>query len=40
MLPARATAANVSADSPLQRLVAELRRQHPELASGLAVPTM
>ncbi|MFD7163232.1 hypothetical protein [Streptomyces violascens] len=40
MLPARATVANVSADSPLQRLVAELRRQHPDLASGLAVPTM
>ncbi|KOU34939.1 hypothetical protein [Streptomyces sp. WM6378] len=40
MLPIRATVANVSADSPLQRLVGELRRQHPELASELTVPTM
>ncbi|MFE9402408.1 hypothetical protein ACFYNY_11580 [Streptomyces sp. NPDC006530] len=40
ILPARATVTNVSADSPLQRLVAELRRRHPELASALVVPTM
>ncbi|MFG3282946.1 hypothetical protein [Streptomyces sp. NPDC048111] len=40
LLPLRATVANVSADSPLRRLVAELRRQHPELADPLVVPTM
>ncbi|MEU8967199.1 hypothetical protein AB0C89_36685 [Streptomyces sp. NPDC048491] len=40
MLPVRAAASNVSAASPLRRLVDELRRQHPELATGLAVPTM
>lgn len=40
MLPIRAAVTNVSADSPLRRLVDELRRQHPELASGLVVPTM
>ncbi|MCX5385624.1 hypothetical protein [Streptomyces sp. NBC_00083] len=40
LLPIRAAVTNVSAASPLRRLVDELRRQHPELATALAVPTM
>ncbi|MFK8912329.1 hypothetical protein [Streptomyces sp. YS-3] len=40
MLPLRVLATNVSATSPLPVLVDELKRQHPELASSLAVPTM
>ncbi|WP_344077870.1 hypothetical protein [Streptomyces crystallinus] len=40
VLPLRVVATNVSTTSPLRLLVDELKRQHPELASGLAVPTM
>ncbi|MFK8905874.1 hypothetical protein [Streptomyces sp. YS-3] len=40
VLPLRVVATNVSTTSPLRVLVDELKRQHPELASGLAVPTM
>ncbi|MFD9483587.1 hypothetical protein ACFWBX_06200 [Streptomyces sp. NPDC059991] len=40
MLPLRVVATNASATSPLRVLVDELKRQHSELASSLAVPTM